>query len=411
MQTSDLSPRALSLLSSLPRELSELALGTALRRELSAEEARAAAELHALRRRAGARLEGAQELLLNAKGLEQASDRRVADARAARIGELAPERVVFDGTAGMGSDARALLARGCAVIACERSPDAVRCTAWNLARAGGGPAAVIRADALRPPLRSPAELLLLLDPDRRPGPRAAARGRADDEPDLWSPPLDQALALAARFAGACLKLPPAFEPDESVAAARAGLWQWVSLAGELKELALWTGALAGAAGGGREALILERSGRSHAFRGRAGARVVAPPLEDAAARAPAYLGDPDPALVCSGLLGAFAELHGARPLHARSAYLACGEPVLSPFAKFFRVLGDAPLDRKQVRRLLAAHDVGTVTVKKRGHPDPADMLARRLRGTGRRHGLLIVARLERRHHAYLVTPLASSDPR
>jgi hypothetical protein len=57
---------------------------------------------------------------------------------------------------------------------------------------------------------------------------------------------------------------------------------------------------------------------------------------------------------------------------------------------------------KRVRRLLAEHDIGTLQVRKRGHPDTAEALARRLRGPGSRHGQLAVARLERGHLAYLL---------
>jgi hypothetical protein len=66
------------------------------------------------------------------------------------------------------------------------------------------------------------------------------------------------------------------------------------------------------------------------------------------------------------------------------------------------VLGSVALDRRRVRALLGEHDVGPLTVKKRGHPDSAEALARRLRGPGRRPGLLAVGRLERGHRAWLL---------
>jgi hypothetical protein len=137
----------------------------------------------------------------------------------------------------------------------------------------------------------------------------------------------------------------------------------------------------------------------------AGTPVARPALDDAAARAAPFLADPDPALVRSGLLGLLAQELGAQPLHPLCAYLGAPLALRSPFLRSFRVLDAAPLDRKQVRRMLARHDVGPVTVKKRGHPDPADKLARRLRGPGRRPGVLLLARLERSHHAFLVAPL------
>ena len=402
--------RALSALDALAPGLSGLALVEELRRQLPAEEARAAAELCELRRRALDRLADAPRLLLSRKGLEQASDRRVAAARAARLVRLAPGRFVLDATAGVGSDALALLARGVRVVAADRDPSAARCAAANLRALGG---AVLRADALRPPLLRTEDALLLIDPDRRPG-RSRHEGRARGEgragaPEEWEPPLAACLALERTFAGACLKLPPAFDPGRlALTPGRPLLAQWVSLAGELKEVALWTGVLAGDGAGRREALALDRAGAEARLAGEPLDRAA---LDDGEARAAPFIADPDPALVRSGLLGLLAEELGARPLHPLCAYLGSEGPLVSPFLRSFRVLDAAPLDPRRVRRMLGLHDVGPVTVKKRGHPDPADKLARRLRGPGRQPGVLLLARLERSHHAFLVAPLDPPHPR
>lgn len=56
------------------------------------------------------------------------------------------------------------------------------------------------------------------------------------------------------------------------------------------------------------------------------------------------------------------------------------------------------LDPRRVRRMVGEHAVGEVRVLVRGHPDPARELARRLRG----QGVLLLARLDRGQHAYLV---------
>jgi hypothetical protein len=118
--------------------------------------------------------------------------------------------------------------------------------------------------------------------------------------------------------------------------------------------------------------------------------------------------EPDVAVLQADLLGAFARRHGARALHADIGYLGADAPIESPFARSYRVLGVTSADAKQVRALLREHDVGPVTVKKRGHPTPADALAKQFAGSGSRHGLVIVARLARGHVAYLVE---SAPPR
>jgi hypothetical protein len=57
-----------------------------------------------------------------------------------------------------------------------------------------------------------------------------------------------------------------------------------------------------------------------------------------------------------------------------------------------------------VRRMLGALDIGPITVKKRGHPDPAEELARRMAGPGSRHGLVAVVRLDIGHFAVALGP-------
>ena len=123
---------------------------------------------------------------------------------------------------------------------------------------------------------------------------------------------------------------------------------------------------------------------------------------------PVWIAEPDPALIRSGLLGALAHEQGLAPLAPEIAYLGGDHPPHSPFLRGYEVLGGAPLDRRRVRRLLAEHDVGPLVAKKRGHPEPAEALAKRFRGSGSRRGWLLVARLEGGHRAYLVNPAADA---
>ena len=74
------------------------------------------------------------------------------------------------------------------------------------------------------------------------------------------------------------------------------------------------------------------------------------------------------------------------------------------FAQRWRVLGSTSAHPRPLRELLSQHDIGPLTVKKRGHPDPSTVLEKRLAGAGSRRGTLIVARLEAGHRAYLVEP-------
>jgi hypothetical protein len=365
--------------------------------------ARAAAELHELRQRAQGRLPEAHRLLLSRKGLEQASDRRVAAARAARVAERAPGRRVLDATSGIGGDALALAVAGIPVVAADREPEAALFAGENLARLGHPRHAVV-ADARRPAVRAE---LLLLDPDRRP----VDRIRRESDPASWSPPWHSVLELLAGFEGGCVKLAPAFDVERARPPVPDELphgWQWVSLDGELKEVVLWTGCLAPAGEPAqREVLVLDdrpgRAGRPREAR-LAGAPVEIDALDPDAAARVAWLAEPDPAVIRSGLLGRLAREEELAPVGPRIAYLGGERRPTSPLLRCWRLLGSCSTDRRRVRALLREHDVGTLTVHRRGHPDRAEVLARRYRGGGSRRGELVVARLARGHRAWLVEP-------
>jgi hypothetical protein len=410
-----LSEAASRALEALPAGLEPLAVAARLRKVLPPVEARDAAELYALRRRARHKLPGAERLFLTRKALEQATDLRIARLRAARIAERlgaeAPGVWVLDATAGIGGDALALAQAGLERLLCA---DADAGTAHRL-RAnldtlpGGERAAVL---CRRAETWSGWRDLLVLDPDRRTD-RSRTDGRGgpgrSGDPERWSPSWSAVVRLVAEARGACVKLAPAVDVERlapDLPAELAHSWQWVSLRGELKEAALWTGVLA-ARGAAREVLAIGGDGTVTELAGEP-RRVVALGREEALAVR--WIADPDPALVRSGLLGTLAQAEGLRPLASSLAYLGGDVAPTSPLLKPLEVLGQTPLDRRRVRRLLAEHDVGEVTVKKRGHPEDAATLARRMRGRGRRRGVLVVARLDAGHHAYLVRPPSGDRP-
>lgn len=365
-----------------------------LRRLLPAPLARRAAELHSLRARARVRFPNTPPPFLTAKGLEQASAECVARARAERVAACAGGATVLDATCGIGADSLALSRTGVTVIACDRDPFHAACTAANL-RAAALPVRVAVADAAQTAVRAD---LLLLDPDRR------ALGRRSRRPDEWSPSLAAAAELAARHAGACLKLPGALDLERARAELPRDLPvfpQWVGARGELAELALWTGILAqdGARLPEREALRVDAPGGPARLRG---VPEVCPALTPTEAAEVAWIAEPDPAVIRAGLVGLLARQTGLRPVDPQIAYLAGAHRPHSPLLGIWRVLGSTAVDARRVRSLLAHHDVGPLTVKKRGHPDSAAILARRLRGRGERPGTLVVARIGDGHRAWLV---------
>lgn len=393
-------------LDGLPSGLDDLAVGEKLRRNLPASLAREAAVLVALRRRAQRKLPEAARLLLTEKGLEQATAWPVAQERARRFARHAGIGIVVDATAGIGGDALALAAAGLNPVAGDRDPVTASFLAANL-RAVGAAARVVIADAEHLPLRPD---LLLLDPDRRPEAApgtspGVARGPRRGDPERWRPRWSRCRELVAKARGACIKMAPgtdlerlALPPDLPCS------WQWVSLGGELRELAMWTGVLAESAGeagksGLREVLALDGRGGRGDLVGEP-EEVAALETEDAAAVS--WLAEPDPALIRSGLLGLAARREGLAPLGPGIAYVGGDHRPKSPLFRAFSVIASAPLDPRRVRTMLAEHGVGPLTVKRRGHPDDAATLQRRFRGKGKKRGLLVVTRLAQGHRAYLV---------
>lgn len=377
-------------LASLPEELDVLQAVTALRRALGPELGRRAAELRSLRLRSRGRFPVGVLPYLTRRGLEQATPWIVARARAEEMRRRLGSSRIWDATCGVGADGLALARSGCSVLLSDRDPEVLACAAANLAASGAG-GRVLRADACHPPFAGGSVRALLLDPDRR------ASGRRSGDPADWSPSLRETHALTARFPAACVELPPVVEPDRLPAGWRP---VWTSLAGELREVTAWTGELARGRPP-REALALDADGGRTSL---GGEPVEVEALDAAAAARVAWLAEPDPAVIRAGLLGNLARETGLAPLAPRLAYLGGHARPVHGLLRRWRVLGTAPLDRRRVRSLLGEHDVGPLTVKKRGHPEPAEVLARRLAGPGSRPGLLAVARLERGHLALLLAP-------
>ncbi len=377
-----------------------LALISKLRRELPDELAREAALLHELRLRLAKSDLDPTLQFLNRKGLQQATAAPVAAFRAHRVKDLAPDSLIWDCTCGVGADSLAFTQAGLKVLSSDRDGPTLAHAACNL-HANRQPTNCVQADALHPPLAPGAGTrIVLVDPDRRP--RVEGMHAREGHTEHWAPPLATAVALAFTHRGGCIKLPPAMQlehlPDLK---GRPHQFQWISLAGQVRELALWTGLLAPGPLGQREAVVLSRKARPAAF---SGVPEEVPPLSPDEANEIQWMAEPDPAIICAGLVGPLARRWGMRPLGPKLAFLGGSSCPDSPFLRAWRVKGVSSTDPKRVRTLLARHDIGPLTVKKRGHPDDASTLAKRFRGPGRVHGLLAVARLETGHLALLLEP-------
>lgn len=370
-----LTGEALELLASLPPSDSTtdaVALVARLRRA-GHPPARVAAVLtqYRLRRRAVAKFGPfAERMLFTEAGLEQASRLGVAAQHAGRFAAAGLTRVADLGC-GIGGDAMALSALDLDVLAVERDEPTAALASYNLApweratvELGDAEAVDLeRVDAV------------WMDPARRSGARRLS------SPDDWSPSLDTALAIAARRP-AGIKLAPGMDraliPDDVEA-------QWVSDAGEVVEVVLWSGALA-RPGVRRAALVLGPQGAAELVAAHDAADVEPGPLGE-------YLYEPDGAVIRARLIGDLARRIEGRMLDETIAWVTADRLEPTPFARTFRVLERWPLDAKKVARALRERGIGTIEIKKRGVDiDPA-AFRRQLKPQGPHAATLVLTRI------------------
>lgn len=340
-----------------------------------------------LRERARAKFgDRAASMFFTPDGAEQATRASVAAYRAARTAaagvELSRSHPAGDLCCGIGADLLALAERGVPVEGVDLDPLTVAVARANISALGLEDTASVRQGDVTAvePGRYPA---LFCDPARRGG-----RGRVFD-PESYSPPWGTAVELARGAEAACLKAAPGI-PHEVLPQDAAA--EWISVDGELKEAALWFGALA--EGPRRRATVLhERPG----LREREGdvAHLEADPGAGPApvSEARRFLYDPDPAVVRSHLVAeAAARVDGAL-LDERIAYFTADRAEVSPLWRVLEVDAVMPFSLKRLRAALRERRVGTLTVKKRGSAVDTERLRRDLRPSGPEAATVVLTRV------------------
>ena len=327
--------------------------------------------------------EFASRMLFTEAGLEQATRLRVAALHAGRFAR-ADIRHVADLGCGIGGDALALAAVDLEVTAADADEVTAAIAAYNLTPFPK--VRVLHARAEEVPLGGIGGAWL--DPARRTTSGGTTR-RIADAAD-YSPSLDFAFGLAERMPVG-VKLGPGTDRGVVPAGAEA---QWVSIDGDVVELAVWQGAVA-RPGVGRAALVIRDDGAAELTAAADSEDAPVGPLGD-------YLYEPDGAVIRARLIGDLARANGAWMLSDGIAYLTADARFDSPFARGFRVVERLPADERQLRQALAARGVGTLEIKKRGvDVDPA-ALRTRLKLRGDERATIVLTREEGRHVALLV---------
>jgi SAM-dependent methyltransferase len=355
---------------------------TQLRRVAGAEHVAAAVTQAALRRRAVPKFGAlAAVMYFTPEGLEQSTRLPVAEHRAARLGAARTESVVDLGC-GIGGDLVAFAGAGITTAGVDLDPLRVEVARANLAalQLGG---AVMVADATT--LDLDPFSVAFADPARR-----SARGRTFSVDD-WTPPWPFVEGLLRRTS--CVKVAPGIPHDLLPADVEA---EWISDHGEVKEAALWSGSLASTRrratviGDGGLATLTDDDLPEH--------------LPEAAPGMPAFLYEPDGAVIRAGLVQAVAAgVHG-RLIDPHLAYVVADDSFRTPFARSYRVLEELPYREKPLRAALRQRGVGRLTIKKRGVAIVPEELRKRLALSGDAEATIVLTRMAGRGVCLSVEP-------
>jgi hypothetical protein len=212
-----------------------------------------------------------------------------------------------------------------------------------------------------------------LDPDRR------AYGKRHIRIRDYSPSLDVVRSVFGNHFPLGVKVAPAVPWDELQTYDAEK--EFISVEGELKECVLWFGPLQTT---GRQATVLPQ-----------GTTLIAvQPAEPAEPGPPlAYLYDPDPAVVRSGLVANLGLMLNARPIDAEIAYLTSNQFTTTPFARRYAIEESMPFHARRLGERLRELNVGPVTITKRGSAVDVDELRRRWRLTGSESRTVILTRV------------------
>lgn len=225
---------------------------------------------------------------------------------------------------------------------------------------------------------------LFFDPARR-----DSKERKFD-PAEFSPNFDWVLEQA-RTKPTGIKLGPG-HPHEAIPEDAEA--QWLSINGDLVELALWFGEVKRPKVA-RAATLIDENGR-HEISSENRESESAPLAE-----LKRYLYEPDNAIVRSHLIAELAEQIGATLIAPQIAYLSSDEKISSPFVRGFEVIDEMAFDRKKLKAYLRERKIGTLEIKKRGADVVPEELRKELQLKGENAATLVVTRIGDAHRVLI----------
>ena len=338
-----------------------LQIASRLRQQVTSAQAQAVLETILLRQKAAVKFSRADQMYFTRPALEQASGEIIAAYRAQRFAQSGLKRIADCGC-GIGGDALALAAHS-QVIGVDKDLLRLAMARQNVGvYVGNGRFHPLQADLTKlPPLPVDA---LFFDPARR-----DENGRRFKSVHQYRPPLSLIAQWRARVPHVGVKISPGVNyaelpPEPEI--------EFISLNGEVKEGALWFGAIS--TGALRRATLLP-GGQTLTDRDHRGEQVAQTPPK-------AYLCEPDGAVIRAHLVQNLARLLNATQLDRDIAYLTSDVWQPTPFGRWFELEAAFPFQLKRLRSFLRERNIGSVTIKKRGSPLDPEQLQRQLRLSG-----------------------------
>jgi SAM-dependent methyltransferase len=335
----------------------------------------------------------AEHMVFTSAGLEQATRLSVAARHAERFVD-AGLVTVADLGCGLGADSMALATLDRQVTAVELDETTAAAATMNLLPFPN--ARVVNADASS--VDTAEYDGVWLDPARRTT-TSSGTSRLFD-PEAFSPPLSFVQELADSGKPVGVKMGPGM-PHESIPSACEA--QWVSVDGDVTEVALWFNALR-REGVRRAALVLGPRGAAEMVSdAEFGDGPTAPAGEPGG-----YLYEPDGAVIRAELVADLAADLGGHLLDPMIAYICAPSFTDTPFARAYRVLAVRPYNVKALKAWVRSEGIGVLDIKKRGISATPEEVRKQLltgSGKGRNKATLVLTRIGDERVAIVVEPV------
>jgi hypothetical protein len=329
-----------------------------------------------LRRRARKKFRHADRMFFTRQLLEQSTEERIGDYKAARFPQQGP---LLDLCCGIGGDLISLGLRA-TTQGVDRDEVATTLAMANCQVLDLKSTSVLVDDAAQVSVDDFAAWHL--DPDRRP------EGHRSTKLTLHEPDLSSMEHLLASNPQAAIKLASATAvPDSWKAEAEL---EWISTRGECRQQVAWFGDLARTPGQRAATVVFDGSVDACTLIG--DPNLVTP----TASQVGRYVFEPNAAVLAASLTGQLAMETELQAISANIPYLTGDQPLDSPLLAGFEVTETMPFTIRRVRQYLRKQGIGRLEVKKRGVRLTPEHVLAELSPTGDRAATLLLMPIDKK---------------